>query len=49
MTGIPVPGLAPVVGAFAFVHKSPSHLDVFDLFEAFDPGLVGARRSVARD
>lgn len=49
MSGIPVPGLAPVVGAFAFVHKSPSHLDTPDLFEAFDPGLVGARRRVAAD
>jgi len=46
MTGVPVPKLAPVVGEFAFRHKSPSHLSSPSLFEAFDPALVGAFRTV---
>jgi homocitrate synthase NifV len=46
MTGVPVSKLAPVVGEFAFRHKSPSHLESPALFEAFDPALVGALRSV---
>ncbi len=49
MTGIPVPKLAPVVGEFAFRHKSPAHLASPSLFEAFDPALVGAARSVSED
>ncbi len=49
MTGIPVPKLAPVVGEFAFRHKSPAHLAAPSLFEAFDPALVGAARSVSED
>jgi isopropylmalate/homocitrate/citramalate synthase len=44
MTGVAVSGLAPVVGEYVFMHKSPSHLQVPELFEAFDPGIVGARR-----
>jgi len=48
MTLIPVSKLAPVVGEFVFCHKSPSHLETPTLFEAFDPALVGARRSVCK-
>ncbi len=44
MTGVAVSGLAPVVGEYVFMHKSPSHLQVPELFEAFDPALVGAKR-----
>ncbi len=46
MTLVPVSKLAPVVGEFVFRHKSPSHLESPALFEAFDPALVGASRSV---
>lgn len=49
MTRIPVSPLAPVVGAFVFRHKSPAHLASPALFEAFDPSLVGAARSVCED
>jgi len=49
MTGIPVSKLAPIVGEFVFRHKSPSHLASPSLFEAFDPALVGAERSISED
>jgi homocitrate synthase NifV len=49
MTGVPVPKLAPVVGEFAFRHKSPGHLSSPALFEAFDPALIGAARSVCEE
>jgi len=49
MTLVPVSKLAPVVGEFAFRHKSPSHLASPALFEAFDPALIGAMRSVCRE
>lgn len=49
MTRIPVSKLAPIVGEFVFRHKSPSHLSSPALFEAFDPALVGASRSVCED
>ncbi len=49
MTGIPVPPLAPIVGDFVFRHKSPAHLATPELFEAFDPALVGTVRSVCED
>jgi homocitrate synthase NifV len=45
LTRIAVSPLAPVVGEFAFSHKSPSHLDVPELFEAFDPALLGVKRT----
>jgi homocitrate synthase NifV len=45
MTLIPVPKLAPIVGEFVFCHKSPGHLGSPELFEAFDPALVGGVRS----
>jgi homocitrate synthase NifV len=47
-SGVMVPKLAPVVGAYCFCHKSPGHLDFPGLFEAFDPALVGAGRSSTR-
>jgi len=43
-SGVAVPALAPIVGAYVFAHRSPSHLSIPTEFEAFDPGLVGARR-----
>lgn len=46
MTRVPVPQLAPIVGNFVFRHKSPAHLATPGIFEAFDPSLVGAVRSV---
>jgi isopropylmalate/homocitrate/citramalate synthase len=49
MTGVPVSPLAPVVGSFAFVHKSPNHLGRSHLFEAFDPSLVRAQRREVTD
>jgi homocitrate synthase NifV len=48
LSGVAVPHLAPVVGAYVFAHKSPSHLAVPTEFEAFDPGLVGGRRRLER-
>lgn len=45
-SGIVVPPLAPVVGAFVATHKSAGHLEIPELFEAFDPALVGARRII---
>jgi len=45
-SGIAVPALAPVVGAFVATHKSAGHLEIPELFEAFDPALVGARRTI---
>jgi homocitrate synthase NifV len=40
--------LAPVVGEKIFIHKSPSHLENPELFEAFDPELVGSKRKLSR-
>lgn len=48
VTGVPVPDLAPVVGRFVCCHKSPGHLQTPELFEAFDPGLIGIKRSICR-
>ena len=45
-SGLHVPELAPVVGKHIFVHKSPGHLESPDLFEAFDPQLVGSKREL---
>jgi isopropylmalate/homocitrate/citramalate synthase len=45
-TGLRVSELAPVVGKHIFVHKSPGHLESPDLFEAFDPQLVGSKREL---
>jgi isopropylmalate/homocitrate/citramalate synthase len=35
-----------VVGDFILQHKSPSHLKNPDLFEAFDPEIVGSQRKL---
>lgn len=43
-TGLAPHPLAPVVGTWVFVHKSPSHLATPDLFEAFDPAVLGRER-----
>jgi homocitrate synthase NifV len=43
-SGVPVSPLAPVVGAYAFDHRSPAHLPAPGEFEAFDPDLVGSAR-----
>lgn len=40
-SGISVHPLAPVIGEFVFTHKSPGHHGITDLFEAFDPDLLG--------
>jgi len=45
-SGLRVSELAPVVGRHIFVHKSPGHLESPDLFEAFDPQLVGSKRKL---
>jgi homocitrate synthase NifV len=47
-SGIDVPKLAPVVGEYVFWHKSPAHLDHAELFEAFEPDIVGARRQLIK-
>lgn len=47
-SGVPVSRLAPVVGEYVFWHKSPSHLESPELYEAFDPALIGARRKRAK-
>lgn len=39
-SGVPVHPLAPVVGEYVFTHKSPGHLGITSLFEAFDPEMV---------
>jgi homocitrate synthase NifV len=45
-SGVPVSGLAPIVGAFVFAHRSPGHLGALTEFEAFAPELVGRERRV---
>ena len=45
-SGVPLSKLAPVVGEFVLQHKSPSHLIDPDLFEAFDPKLIGIERKL---
>lgn len=49
MTMMPVSGLAPVVGDFIFCHKSPGHLATPELFEPFDPALIGGSRKVCKN
>src|SRR4030042_127614 len=46
VSGIGVSKLAPVVGEYIFTHKSPGHLECPELFEAFDPQLVGSKREL---
>ncbi len=43
---VPVSKLAPVVGEYIFIHKSPSHLTHPELFEAFDPQIVDCSRKL---
>lgn len=43
-SGVDVSPLAPIVGDYVFRHRSPAHLVAPELFEAFDPALLGARR-----
>lgn len=45
-SGVEVSRLAPIVGAYVATHKSPGHLEVPELFEAFDPCLVGLKRRI---
>jgi homocitrate synthase NifV len=45
-SGVQLSKIAPVVGDYVFSHKSPSHLQYPELFEAFDPGLLGIRREI---
>jgi homocitrate synthase NifV len=46
-SGVPVPPMAPIVGAFAATHVSPGHLEALGAFEAFDIALVGLERKTA--
>ena len=48
-SGIEVGPLSPVTGDYAFSHKSPGHLEVPDLFEAYDPKLVGRKHVLEAD
>ena len=45
-SGIEIPGLAPILGEYIATHKSPGHLEIPELFEAFDPSLVGLDRKI---
>ena len=47
-SGVPVSGLAPIIGDYAFDHRSPSHLAEPAEFEAFKPDLVGRERRLRR-
>ena len=47
-SGLSVSKLAPVVGRHIFVHKSPGHLENPDLFEAFNPEMVGSKRKLRK-
>jgi isopropylmalate/homocitrate/citramalate synthase len=45
-SGVEIPGLAPILGEYIATHKSPGHLESPELFEAFDPSLVGLDRKI---
>jgi isopropylmalate/homocitrate/citramalate synthase len=47
-SGIHVSKLAPILGEYVFCHKSPSHLEVPQLFEAFDPAIIGSGRRLTK-
>jgi isopropylmalate/homocitrate/citramalate synthase len=47
ISGVLVSKLAPVIGEYAFCHKSPSHLEKPDLFEAFDPETIRRYRELS--
>lgn len=44
-SGVEVHRLSPIVGEDVFCHKSPAHLKNPELFEPFDPRLIGSERS----
>jgi len=46
LSGEPVSNLAPVVGRYAFDHRSPAHAEAPEEFEAVDPSRLGTRRTV---
>jgi homocitrate synthase NifV len=48
ISGVPVSKLAPVIGEYAFCHKSPSHLEKPGLFEAFDPEIICRNRELSK-
>ena len=45
-SGVGVSKLAPIVGEYAFCHKSPAHLACPALFEAVDPNLLFSERRI---
>jgi len=45
-SGVEIPRLAPILGEYIATHKSPGHLEIPELFEAFDPSLVGLDRKI---
>jgi homocitrate synthase NifV len=45
-SGVEIHGLAPVLGKHVATHKSPGHLEIPELFEAFDPSRVGLDRKI---
>jgi len=47
-SGVAVSPIAPIVGGYVFRHRSPAHLAAPQLFEPFDPALVGARREFVK-
>jgi homocitrate synthase NifV len=47
-SGVEIPGLAPILGEHVATHKSSGHLEIPELFEAFDPSLVGLDRKIDR-
>ena len=47
-SGESVSGLAPVVGEYAFEHRSPSHLATPTEFEAITPEMVGGERRLQK-
>jgi isopropylmalate/homocitrate/citramalate synthase len=45
-SGVRISKLAPVVGEFILSHRSASHQEVPEVFEAFDPQVIGSRRKL---
>lgn len=45
-SGVEVSKLAPIVGEYIFHHISPSHLNNPEVFEAFNPQLLGITRNL---
>jgi homocitrate synthase NifV len=43
-SGVKLSKLAPIVGEYAFWHKSPAHLACPELFEAVDPNVLSSAR-----